>query len=108
MAQHIKLFSVSHENQDYITFITKHPKLDQLEDDKVLEAMINEWIQENPNAEVLFPLGPNDTGNRLYMYLWYEDNIGKQKSDKDVSRETSSSAPTDLKGPKLRPQRKRT
>ncbi len=68
----IKLFSVSHEDPSYVTFIQKHPELDQYEDEKVLEAMVNEWIAEHPQCDVHEFLGPTTTATRIFLYIVYE------------------------------------
>lgn len=73
MAQHLKLFSISREDPDYVRFIQVHPNLDQLEDDKVLEAMVNEWFAQNPNIKIRSLMGPTYTGNRIFIYAWFED-----------------------------------
>lgn len=68
----VKLFGTSNQNDDFIAYMESHPKCKGEEDDEVLECYINDWLEQNPNIEIIKISEPLWFNNQLIVMLWYE------------------------------------
>jgi len=68
---HVKLFSISRENDDYLAFIGLFPRLHGEEDDTILEAYMQWWFKKNEGIRIEKISPPLWAENHLFCYVWY-------------------------------------